>query len=169
MVKRILPIAAVLCAVSVIVMVIALTAGEKSDSFSPPPFETNAQSGTPNVPEDAGYGQIDAKEFLFSAAGELTVNDGSVDVWLTNPKENTVWLKVRILDESGNNLGESGLIKPDEYVRSVKLNTVPKSTENVSLKIMAYEPETYYSAGSAALNTVLTVQGTDSPLKEEAK
>ena len=63
----------------------------------------------------------------------------------------------RILDEQDAVLGESGLIRPGEYVQAVKLDTVPRSTANVSLKIMAYEPETYYSAGSARLKTVLTV------------
>ena len=85
------------------------------------------------------------------------MQEGKTDVWLTNPEENTVWLKVRILDEKGNILGESGLVRPGEYVRSVKLDSLPKETVDVSLKIMAYEPETYYSAGSAVLNTTLKI------------
>ncbi len=109
------------------------------------------------MPQDAGYGEIDAKEFRFSAAGELTVKNGAADVWLTNPSGSAVWLKVRILDENDNILGESGLIRAGEYVRSVQLTAVPSATANISLKIMAYEPDTYYSAGSARLNTVLTV------------
>ena len=100
---------------------------------------------------------MDAKAFRFSAAGELEVQDGKTDVWLTNPAGNTVWLKVRILDENGDILGESGLIRPGEYVRSVELNSVAQQTAAVSLKIMAYEPETYYSVGSAVLNTTLKI------------
>ena len=155
--QKILPVAAGLCAIAVIFMIIALVSGGGQESFSPPPFDPAAQTGAPEVPESAGYGEMDAKAFRFSAAGELTVQDGKTDVWLTNPEENAVWLKVRILDENGNILGESGLIRPGEYVRSVELDTVPGTTVPVSLKIMAYEPETYYSAGSAALNTTLKI------------
>ncbi len=85
------------------------------------------------------------------------MKNGAADVWLTNPSGSAVWLKVRILDENDNILGESGLIRAGEYVRSVQLTAVPSATANISLKIMAYEPDTYYSAGSARLNTVLTV------------
>ena len=152
--KGVLPIAAGLCAIALIVMVIALVSGGRQESFSPPPFDSAAQVG---VPESAGFGEMDAKAFRFSAAGELTVQDGKTDVWLTNPEDNTVWLKVRILDEKGNILGESGLIRPGEYIRSVKLDSVPKKTTAVCLKIMAYEPETYYSAGSVALHTTLKI------------
>lgn len=64
---------------------------------------------------------------------------------------------MRILDEAGNILGESGLLRPGEYVRAVRLEKIPKQPTPVSLKIMAYEPETYYSAGSAVLKTTLKV------------
>lgn len=157
MIKRILPVIAGLCVLAVIAMAVALSAGGKGESFTPPPFDPAAQTGTPAVPQNVGYGEIDAKEFRFSAAGELTVEDGQTDVWLTDPPDSAVWLKVRILDENDNILGESGLIRAGEYVRAVQLTSVPKTTTRVSLKIMAYEPDTYYSAGSARLNTVLTV------------
>lgn len=154
--KRILPAVAVLCAAAIVVMAMALTRSGQQ-GFTPPPFKPEAQSGQPTVPQDVGYGELDARAFRFSAAGELLALDGEVEVWLTNPAENTVWLKVRILDEAGNILGESGLLRPGEYVRAVRLEKIPKQPTPVSLKIMAYEPETYYSAGSAVLKTTLKV------------
>ena len=155
--KGILPAVAVLCAAAIVVMVVVLTRDSGQQGFTPPPFEPAAQSGQPTVPQDAGYGELDARAFRFSAAGELLALDGEVEVWLTNPAENTVWLKVRILDEAGNILGESGLLRPGEYVRAVRLEQIPKQPTPVSLRIMAYEPETYYSAGSAVLKTTLKV------------
>lgn len=68
-----------------------------------------------------------------------------------------MWLKVRLLTEDGAVLGESGLLRPGQYVRSVTLTTVPEQTVPVLLKIMAYEPDTYYSAGSVVLQTQLRV------------
>ena len=155
--KGVLPVVSVLCAVAVIAMILALRLGGRQEPYTPPSFDKTAQTGQPDVPKNAGYGEIDAKEFVFSAAGALTAENGKTDVFLTNSQKNTVLLKVRILDEKGNTLGESGLVRPGEYVRSVKLSTVPKSSAAVSLKIMAYEPDTYYSAGTVTLNTTLKI------------
>ena len=89
------------------------------------------------------------------AAGNLTAENGKTDIWLTNPAENNIWLKVRLLDENENVLGESDLIRPGEYVQSIALDNTPQDTISVTLKIMAYEPSTYRSAGAIALNTEL--------------
>lgn len=67
--KGVLPVAAGLCAVAVIAMIIALLCSGRQEEFSPPPFDAAAQTGEPEVPESAGYGELDAKEFRFSAAG----------------------------------------------------------------------------------------------------
>lgn len=154
---KLLPIAALLCAAAAVIMAVMLFTGGEEKNFTPPAFDESAQTGVPSVPEDAGYAQADAEAFQFAAAGSLQVRDRSVDVWLTNPAGNGVWLKVRILDENGQTLGESGLVKENEYVQSVTLDTIPQNSGNVSLKIMAYEPDTYYSAGAAVLNTKLRI------------
>lgn len=158
---RLLALAAVLCAVCIGFMIYALTAtGGTTEKFVPPPFESAALTGTPNVPENLGWKELDAQSYRFSVCGVFAPKNGKTDVWLTNPKDNSVWLKLRVLNEDGDTLGETGLIRPGEYVRSVKLDTVPKSGNAVNLKIMAYEPDTYYSAGVVSLNT--TVKG-DAP------
>ncbi len=155
--SKILPITVALCAFLALVLVFMLLTGGKEKDFTPPPFEQNAMAGVPDVPQEAGYAQADAEAFQFAAAGNLQVQEESVDVWLTNPAGNSVWLKARILDENGQILGESGLVKEGEFVQTILLDTVPKHSMEVSLKIMAYEPETYYSAGAAVLKTTLMV------------
>jgi hypothetical protein len=120
--------------------------------FTPPPFDPAAESGTLVVPEGLGYSELDCQAYKVSLCGKLG-EDGTV--FLTNPKENTVWLKLRVLDEKGNILGETGLVRPGEYVKSVIWSSAPKSGTTVTLKIMAYEPDTYYSAGAASLNTIV--------------
>lgn len=155
---RLFVLAAALCVVSIGIMIYALAAtGTKTEEFVPPPFDSSAQSGTPEVPEDLGWSEIDAQAYKFSICGAISPMNGKADVWLTNPKENEVWLKARVLDMDGKTLGETGLIRPGEYVRSVHLDTMPETGDNVQLKIMAYEPDTYYSAGTVSLNT--TVKG----------
>lgn len=147
-----LPLAAVLCAVSLALMVFALTrqAAPTKKEFTPPPFDTSAVVGIPDVPDGLGYNELDCQVYKVSLCGKLNA-DGNI--WLTNPESNEVWLKVRILDAQGNILGETGLIRPGEYVQTVALTTIPKSGTPITLKIMAYEPDTYYSAGAASLNT----------------
>lgn len=152
--------AAIICVISLVVMVAALTfsGGEpESVAFTPPSFDENAVQGTPDAPENLGWGEIDAQVYKASICGVVTVEDGKADVWFANPESNTVWLKLRVLDANGNTLGETGLIRPGEYVQSVVFETIPEVGDSIGLKLMAYEPETYYSAGSATLNT--TVKG----------
>ena len=149
----ILPLAAVLCVVSLAVMVFALTRQEVQTEmveFTPPPFDSAAVVGTPEVPDGLGYSELDCQVYKVSLCGKLNA-DGHI--WLTNPESNKVWLKVRLLDAKGNILGETGLVRPGEYVQTVALTTIPKSGTPITLKIMAYEPDTYYSAGAASLNT----------------
>lgn len=125
-------------------------------SFVPPPFDPAAQSGQPDVPAGLGYGEIDAKVFKVSICGKFSPSDGSADLWLTNHASNSVWLKLRVLDADGRILVETGLIRPGEYVRSVTLQNTPTSGTEIIFKLMAYEPDTYRSAGSVSLTTAVS-------------
>ena len=155
----ILPLAAVLCAVSLAVMVFALTRQEvqtEMGEFTPPPFDGGAVVGSPAVPEGLGWQGLAAKVYKAGICGKFIPKGNTADVWLTNPESNTVWLKVRVLDEKGNTLGETGIIKAGEYVQSVELDNVPKAGKPIVLKIMAYQPDTYYSEGAVSLNTTIS-------------
>lgn len=151
--------AAAACVISLIIMCAALylyddgsSEREKAD-FTPPPFDATAVQGTPEVPEGLGWSEIDAQVYRASICSVIIAEEGTADVWLTNPENNEVWLKLRLIDSSGQVLGETGIIRPGEYVQSVKLNTEVETGESVSMKLMGYVPETYYSAGSVTLNT----------------
>ena len=125
----ILPLAAVLCVLSLAVMVFALTRQEvqtEMGELTPPPFDAAAVVGSPAVPDGLGWQELDAQAYIVGICGKFIPNGNAADIWFTNPKSNTVWLKVRVLDEKGNALGETGLIKPGEYVQSVPLDNVPK-------------------------------------------
>lgn len=152
--RYIFPLAAVLCLVSLIVMAVALCNPKtEQGDFTPPPFDTAAVVGVPAVPDGLGWQELDAKAYTVGVCGKFVTDGNTADVWLYNPDSNSVWLKVRVLDGKGNILGETGLIRPGEYVQSVALDTVPKSGTAITLKLMAYEPETYHSAGAVELNT----------------
>ena len=149
--------AAALCATMLLVMVISLQYGGKQTQgeFTPPPFAENAVQGTPNVSDGLGWRELDAQVYKVSLCGVFQPKENVADIWLTNPASNTIWMKLRVLDLEGNILGETGLIQPGEYLQSVCLDSVPPSGTAIQLKIMAYEPNTYYSAGALSINTTV--------------
>ena len=156
--SKTVPVLGAVLAVLAVVMIVALCLPKGGTAeFTPPPFEENAVSGVPEVPENLGYSSPykEGMAYRFSVCGNVTAEGENAVVYLTNPAENSVWLKLRVLDESGKMLGETGLIRPGEYVRCVKLSSVPPAGAKITLKIMGYEPETYHSAGSATLSTVM--------------
>lgn len=156
--RRYLVFLAGICLLAIIMMVWALmrNTGEDNAAFVPPSFEKMAQLGEPDeISEELGYSEFDAGAYRVALCGTPMVQDGNVVLYLTNPSENEVWLKIRIMDIDGKILGESGLLKPGEYVETVALSTIPEEDISVEMKLMAYEPETYYSAGTVSLNTVL--------------
>lgn len=149
--------AAVCCVIALVLMVIALLTGggQKSAPFVPPEFESKAVSGVPDVPGGLGWSELDVQVFRASVCGVIRLQDSAADIWLTNPAGSEVWIKLRMLDENGVVLGETGLLRPGEYVRSVTLNSVPKPGTGIVLKLMAYEPETYRSAGAVSVSTTI--------------
>ena len=156
--NRLLQIFAGICAMALICMIAALSITGKPTQapFVPPDFDATARKGQPEVPAALDWQTLDAQVFTVGICGVLIPEESSVDIWLANPEDNAVWLKIRILDGSGAVLGESGLVRPGEYVQTVSLRTVPAPETAVTLKIMAYEPDTYRSAGAVSLYAAIS-------------
>lgn len=153
-----LTLSAVFCVASVTGMCVVLHR-RSAQTFTPPEFEAQALAGTPEVPEALGYAPVEAENaFTAGICGRVVAQDMAAQVYFTNYSENSVWLKLRILDGEGNTLGETGLLRPGEYVQAVTLSKLPEDGAPIGLKIMAYEPETYYSAGAVTLNTAFSAQ-----------
>lgn len=159
--KRTLYLLSAICAVALIAMTFALVFGNKNQEdaeFVPPPFDASAVSGMPSV-DDGSLSKIyqDGMSFTAYVCGKPVTEGQRARVFFTSTEDNGVWLKLRITDENGNIIGESGLIRPGEYVEYVSYSKQPRNGQKIKMKIMAYEPETYYSAGAIVLNT--TVNG----------
>lgn len=147
----------VLCVLSVGVMLFALNRPQAG--FVPPPFEENAVEGVPqDVAEEFRYSSLDDGVYTVALCGVPTADEQEVTLYFTDPAENDVWLKVRIYTEQGIMLGESGLLKPGQYVENVRLNETLAEPISVLLKVMAYEPDTYQSAGAVTLRTELKIR-----------
>ena len=159
--KKYVMLAAILCAVSIIIMLAALMSPKTAVTgvFVPPEFERYAVAGEPEVPEKLGFIEpyMEGMSFRAGVCCNLPHNGNSADIYFTNNKENCVWLKLRISDENGNVLAETGLLRPGEYVKSVNFVALPKSGQKVVYRVMAYEPETYISRGYFTLKTIASV------------
>ena len=92
--------------------------------YRPPAFEQEALAGTPSdLPENLSY-QIVEIEQDFSIGLCATLwrqEDGSVDLYFTNPVTNEALLLLRVEDSEGNLLGRSGLLRPGEYLQKMPL------------------------------------------------
>ena len=157
--NKTVPVLCGVLAIALAVMAAALVFGRKHKTaeFAPPPFDATAVAGVPEVPENLGYisPYRDGMGYRFSVCGNVVMEGSNAAVYLTNPAENEVWLKLRVLDENDNILGETGLIRPGEYVKDVALTENLTAGTKIKLKIMGYEPETYFSAGSVSLNVTV--------------
>ena len=157
--KRILLIVG---AVALVVLAIVLVQRSKEpdvvvNDFTPPPFESAALTGTPEVPDESLYGTLAlSDEVSVSLYSSPVVTDGAAQVCFTSLPENEAWVLLRLLDAEGNLLGESGLLRPGEYVESVVLENNPSSPQAIA-RILTYELDTYYSLGSA--NAQIILQG----------
>ena len=117
--------------------------------FTPPAFESAARSGAPDTSSVADFGTLHlAPDLAVSLCASPVVENGQVKIYFTSPATNTGWMRLQLTDTKGNLLGETGLIRPGEYVEAVDLIATPKHTRAL-VRILTYQPETYYSMGSA--------------------
>ncbi|MBC3887821.1 hypothetical protein GH810_05810 [Acetobacterium paludosum] len=128
--------------------------------FVPPGFDPSAQVGEPTPDIDLGYTTVNVEQgFEIKLCGRLFVKNNSVDINLTNPASNDVWMMTELQDKNGKVLGKSGIIKPGEYVQSIALLKNVKAEEtNVKIVVIGYAPDTYASRGTVDMNTMLLKQ-----------
>lgn len=152
---------AVVCVVSVGVMIFALIHfAPKQEPFVPPAFEAAAVTGVLEETDELkalGWTVADAKDLPYAVriCGRVLVKEQTADLWFYNEPKSESWLKLRITDEEGIILAETGLLKPGEYLQSVEFNRALADGETISMKIMGYEPETYHSVGAITLKTTV--------------
>lgn len=147
-----------ICSVTLMIIGLCVNKAEKTE-FVPPQFDTTAKPGIPSTYETERFGWAeisqDGMPYKTAVCGNICIDNGDAFIYLTNYSENSTWLKLRIYDSEGKIVAETGLVKPGEYIEKIHFVRVMQDTERIKLKIMAYEPETYYSAGSVVLNTAV--------------
>ncbi len=145
--------------VAVIVTAVLQSRPIKGD-FTAPSFDPHAIEGIPPETQVSNYGKMTVSEgFAFCACAAAAMDDQGVKLYFTSPDTNTVWMKIVVRDAKGKLLGESGLIRPGEYLPSVALSERPSNkASTLYAQVYSYEPDTYYSKGSAGFEFKLLAE-----------
>lgn len=126
--------------------------------FKAPEFDSAAVLGTP---ENCDFDRLGTLSLNADATVSLYVSpiveNGRAQVFFFSDDANTAWVRLRITDKKGNLLGQTGLLRPGEYVEYVALENAPQKSD-AFVRILTYEPETYYSLGSANLEIELDMK-----------
>lgn len=125
--------------------------------FVAPDFDPAAVSGVPDVTDPARqFSWLQMGDHIrLALCGSPRLTEEGAELYLTSDSTNAAWLLVKIYDESGNELGRSGLLRPGEYVQTVALEASAEPGTAVTVKLLSYEPDTYYSLGSASAQLLL--------------
>lgn len=141
------------------VLAVALFVWGKTLKYTPPKFDASATSGTPEVDEGYLYEEIASEYgYNFSIAANLYQQEnGSCNVYLTNPSVNQVYLMCKIEDaDSGKVLYESGIVKPGEFVENIAPSrNIKNEQKKIKVSIYGFAPDTWYSEGTTTLNLLL--------------
>lgn len=123
--------------------------------FTPPAFsEHSCKIDSEPDKNFYGYQVIKTENFQVGICGQVILTESmNAQIYFTNVEENSVWLRLLILDMENNTVGDSGVIKPGERVKTVELVNDVNIGDEITLRILAYEPSTYYSEGSLNLKT----------------
>ena len=127
-------------------------------AVDPSIFEANAIVGTPVVDAKLGWSVLNVQSgYDVHVCSVLTADaDGKLPIWFTSKHTNTVWVKLRVLDENGDVLGETGILKPGEYVEYLQLKEGTHSC-SVTVQIMGYDENTNSPIGNVSLANTLVV------------
>lgn len=119
-----------------------------NDNFVAPSFDADAKAIPDTLPDSYALFENEQYSFTFGMCDDIRQKDGSSEVYFTNPSSNIAYLKLRIMNEDGDILYESGLIRPSECIESIPLSLEEYVDDDIHVKIMAYEIDTYHSLGA---------------------
>ena len=139
--------------VLVAIIIILFINIKNKQTFHKPPFDKNAITEMPN--------ELDYKDSIIEISkgyslyidGIPTIKNNELIINLIALKENNVWIKIRVLNEQEKIVAESGLVRPGEYLKSIKIINKISKNDKLTYMIMGYEIDTYLSAGNVSLNT----------------
>jgi len=152
----------ILVALTVIIVIFTIVIAVKTSEvkkFIKPEFDNSAKPiSNIEIDEKLQYAEINVEAgYNVGICNNLILdNEENILIYFSSLKDNNVYLKLRIYDKEQNVLKETGLIKPGEQIEKLKIGNL-KEDKDVIIKIMSYDPETYYSKGTVSLNTKIKI------------
>lgn len=127
---------------------ITFARGERT--FLPPQREASVKEGLPEALKN--YQELPVREgYIVGMDTNPVFKDGKLYLNAVNKEGNNVWFLVRLY-QGKKRIGETGLLKPGEYVEKIPCEKTLASGEEVLVQIVAYEPDTYHSEGVARVS-----------------
>ena len=150
--------AVVLCLLAAVLTLRSRQPEVIAGTFVPPAFDAAAVSGVPEGVDETMYGTLTLNEHAaVSLYSSPILYAGEAEVYFTVEEGSDAWVRLQLLGSDGTLLGETGLLRGGEYVARIPLSVQPESGPALA-KILTYEPETYYSLGSATAQIMLQVK-----------
>ena len=126
----------------------------KKGQFIIPEVEKKAILGMPDdIPEEYMYQEVKVNDdYIVYLCSIPTVKDNKLTIYFTSVKTNKGLIRIKVLDSKNNIIGESGLLNPNSYVKEILLSNDLYDNEIITIKVMNYEKDTYYSLGEIKLD-----------------
>lgn len=151
-IKILIVIVSIICFTSIIVL---LNKGSftKKGQFIIPEMEKNVIYGKPdNLPKEYMYQEAKVNDnYIVYLCVVPIFKDNILTLYFTSSEVNKGLIKIQILDSNKNVIGESGLINPNSYIKEITLIRELENKEMITINVMNYEKETYYSLGEIKL------------------
>ena len=152
-IKVLFIIVLIICAVSLVLFFNRGGFARKGD-FVVPPKEQNAVRGVPrDYPKECLYQEAKVTDdYIIYLCAAPAIKDNQLSIYFTSVKTNKGLMRIKVLDQKNNEIGNSGLIEPNSYIKEVALNKEFKARDKITIRVMNYEKDTYYSLGEIKLD-----------------
>lgn len=125
-------------------------------TFRAPEHEAGAAEGVPSEKNVQHYEELPVREgYAVGIDTSPLYRDGKLYLNVANRKGNTVWFLVRVYMED-ELIAKTGIFYPNEYVGDISCDRKLSADDKVTIKILAYEPDTYHSEGVAQIVATVT-------------
>jgi len=134
------------------IIILLFVSIERKNKFIEPAFDKNVSA----IPKDIIYepSVIEVSEgYNIYIDAVPSIKDNKLVVNFISLETNNIWIKIRLLNENEGIVGESGLVKPGEYLKSIILDKKINNNDKIIYEIIGYEIDSYLSAGTIKLNT----------------
>ena len=135
---------------TILIIAISIIIALNIKFYDKPKEDKAAKEGIPTIEEQYEYSTLVINDgYEIGLCGKPKIEEDKINLYITNMEQNEVWLKAEILNEEEKIIGQTGIIKPNQYVQSIEIEEKIEGTVNI--KIVEYEIDTYRSKGSVNL------------------